>query len=177
MSCIYTDLSACPVEKPTHPVLEFPSRSMLGKQFRFNAAWYAEFPWLEYSVSRNTAHCCSCRHFGGHLNKSDKAFLFGFSNWRKGKGKLKKHARSSIHKNTVISWQEYQETAREGMTVEVKITDKSRSEQQITANRHYVGRIIDVISLCAHQDIPLRGHDEAVASTNPGNFRRIFELL
>ena len=160
------------------PLVDFPLKTLQGVNCRFNEKWYEEFPWLEYSVSKDTAHCFCCRHFGGELSRSDTKFIsVGFDNWRKGKDKLKKHSRSAIHKDTTISWQQFKRIAKEGATVAVKVSDKSRSERQIADNRYYIGCIIEVLLLCAQQGIALRGHDETEESMNPGNFKRIFQFL
>ena len=124
------------------------------------------------TVSKDTAHCFCCRHFGGELSSPDRKFIS--VGWRKGKDKLKKHSRSAIHKDKTISWQQFKRIAQEGATVAVKISDKSRSERQIADNRYYIGCIIEVLLLCAQQDIALRCHDETEESMNP---KRIFQFL
>ena len=51
------------------------------------------------------------------------------------------------------------------------------SQEEIQLNRYYLKSIMEVILTLAHQNIPLRGHDESELSSNPGNFVTIFHLL
>ena len=82
-----------------------------------------------------------------------------------------------IHKDTAVIWDQFRGTSREGANVAVQISDTSRSEKQIVENRYYVKSIVEVLLLCAHQDIAIRGHDEKANSANPGNFKQIFDML
>ena len=82
-----------------------------------------------------------------------------------------------IHKDTAVIWDQFRGTSREGANVAVQISDTSRSEKQIVENRYYVKSIVEVLLLCAHQDIAIRGHDEKANSANPGNFKQIFDVL
>ena len=50
-------------------------------------------------------------------------------------------------------------------------------EQALQSNRHYIKTIAEIILLCAHQEIALRGHEESALSQNPGNFRAILDLV
>ena len=53
----------------------------------------------------------------------------------------------------------------------------SQRASNVAANRMYISTIAQVVVLCAHQGIALRGHDESSTSTNKGNFVEIVELL
>ena len=47
-------------------------------------------------------------------------------------------------------------------------------------NRHYIGAVVDVVSLCCKQAIALRGHresDEEPFHVNKGNFLAIIDLV
>jgi hypothetical protein len=142
------DLSLSPDQRPRQPLIEFPSRAVRGTLCRFNPSWYSDFPWLEYSVSRDTAHCFSCRHFGGLQDRSSNKFINGFRDWRKAVCKFKKHSLSMIHKDTVVSWDQFRGISGEGTSVAVQVTDTSRSENQIVENRYYLKSIVEVLLLC-----------------------------
>ena len=49
---------------PIQPVLEYPSTYSGNKYLKFQAAWYSQFPWLEYSRTKDAAFCYHCRCFG-----------------------------------------------------------------------------------------------------------------
>lgn len=49
---------------PIRPVIEFP-RSTSGKRiFSFQARWYNDFSWIEYSLKKDAAFCFYCGCFG-----------------------------------------------------------------------------------------------------------------
>jgi len=68
-----------------------PRNNFMKKDGRcFRPEWYQEFPWLEYSHSRQAAFCFYCRHFAKHNASTtsggtvDIAFIKkGFDNWKK----------------------------------------------------------------------------------------------
>ena len=52
----------------------------------------------------------------------------------------------------------------------------SAKTQQIESNRHYL-KITEILLVCSHQEIALRGHKESQTSLNRGNFLEILELV
>ncbi|PWA17126.1 Zinc finger MYM-type protein 1 [Artemisia annua] len=57
---------------------------------RFQAKWYTEYPWLEYSRATDRAYCFYCYLFleEPSINKAQDAFAInGFKNWNRVKGK------------------------------------------------------------------------------------------
>ncbi len=79
---------------PCQPQLSsFPKKKELekcSKQCKFSAAWYSEFPHLEYSVSKDAAYCFVCSLFpeGPGRAKADPAWVQGNNTWSKMKGSL-----------------------------------------------------------------------------------------
>ena len=73
--------------------------------------------------------------------------------------KLKKHAESDAHKESMAKWMAYKQT-------------KSTVADQLASHRAST-----VAVLCARQGIPLRGHDESSTSSNKGNYVEILELI
>ena len=75
------------INGPAQPHLSSYPKSKFGSQKRsFQAAYYSSFPFLEYSVQKNSVFCFSCRHFPT-LN-ADTAFTkVGVKNWKKIKEK------------------------------------------------------------------------------------------
>ena len=76
---------------PRQPKLSnFPKTADLKNkaQNRFSSSWYDEYPFLEYSISNDSAHCfvCSLFHFGIDRPKADDAWIKGTRKWHKIKG-------------------------------------------------------------------------------------------
>ena len=52
------------IDGPAQPRLSSYPKSKFGSQKRsFQAAYYSSFPFLEYSVQKDSVFCFSCRHF------------------------------------------------------------------------------------------------------------------
>ena len=97
---------------PTRPKgINFPTTNFSGKNRSFNAKWYDEFDWLEYSISRDAAFCYPCRMFTAGRGKSESTFtVVGFRDWKHASGKsgvLQNHDKCSVHKSAVIAWGQY----------------------------------------------------------------------
>ncbi len=90
---------------PHQPQLrEFPTSMIGGKSRRFNALWYREFPWLEYSTQSDAIFCLWCylfplKHFGSRDDPNGVFICSGFQNWKK-KDRLVTHVGSvnSFHR-------------------------------------------------------------------------------
>jgi hypothetical protein len=81
------------------PIQPDLSKYDAGPHGTFKAIWYKSFPWLEYSRSKKAAFCFVCRYFGETSSKSQEAFTqIGFTNFKKGPEKFKKHAETEVHK-------------------------------------------------------------------------------
>ena len=71
------------IDGPAQPRLSSYPRSKFGSHKRsFQAAYYSSFPFLEYSVQKDSVFCFSCRHF--LTPNADSAFTkVGVKNWKK----------------------------------------------------------------------------------------------
>ncbi len=107
-----SDLASCSTESPRQPAIKFPRRVFGNCRKRgFNIEWYNCFPWLEYSIERDTAYCYPCRLFTAkqHHSKDSNFTANGFHNWKNAmgtKGILKGHNTCSAHKESVIIWKQ-----------------------------------------------------------------------
>jgi hypothetical protein len=178
------DLSLNVGNKPTQPILsKYPTTKFGAKDRSFNADWYHKYPWLEYSVRHDAGFCYACRHFqiGSCTGRIDPAFVKNsYRNWKKATGKdglLKKHAESLNHRAAMQVWQQHRTACKEKAAFGVDQQLRDIAQEDIQSNRFYLKSIMEVVLTLAHQNIPLRGHDESESSLNPGNFLTIFNLL
>uniref|UniRef100_A0A1X7SZ39 TTF-type domain-containing protein n=1 Tax=Amphimedon queenslandica TaxID=400682 RepID=A0A1X7SZ39_AMPQE len=51
----------------------------------FQASWYTDYSWLEYSIERDAVYCFPCRFFGIAADQS--LTRVGFSDWKHARGK------------------------------------------------------------------------------------------
>ena len=184
LNAIPDDIAVSPQHSPVQPVsIVFPVSSFSGKERSFNPAWFRSYKWLEYSVKCNACFCYPCHLFGssggGSSSRPVQVFtMTGFRDWKHAtgkKGSLAVHDTCSSHRQAVVAWDMYIKTANTGLTVADQLGNQ-RAEL-VRKNRHYIKSIVEVLMLCARQDIALRGHRESVESANRGNFLEILKLV
>ena len=175
-----TDLSSGPLQLPTQPKINFPTRSFgQGRPRAFNCEWYKSFRWIEYSIQQDAAFCYACRHFTTGIGRSENTFrITGFRDWKHAigkKGVISVHDTCSTHKQAMSSWNEYTLNSERHTSIANRL-DSARA-QLVKSNHHYIKTIAEVILLCAKQELALRGHRESAKSQNRGNFLEILSLV
>ena len=148
------------------PAYRHNLKSKFGSQKRsFQAAYYSSFPFLKYSVEKDSVFCFSSRHFPSP--NADTAFTkVGVKNWKKIKEKLKQYAKYRSLIDSQRSWIEFQSTSSAGSVA----TQLSKSHnEKVAANRTYA-KEINILLYLGKQGLSLRGHNETTSSSNRGNF-------
>ena len=102
------------IDGPAQPRLSSYPKSKFGSQKRsFQAADYSCFPFLEYSVQKDSVFCFSGRHFP--TPNADTAFTkVGVKNRKKIKEKLQQQAKCRSHIDSQRSWIKFQSTSSAG---------------------------------------------------------------
>ncbi|XP_059434852.1 uncharacterized protein LOC132167836 [Corylus avellana] len=149
---------------------------------RFQASWFTQFPWLEYSRSKDAAYCLPCYLFTMKRDGRpgwDVFTIKGFRNWRKvHEGKncaFLTHIGEdpcSPHNNAMKSYEDLRNQSRH-----IDKVLNAQSMEQIQNNRLRVKTSIDATRWLAFQGCASRGHDETVDSKNRGNFLELIKLL
>ena len=177
------DLSATPDNEPSQPRLKtFPTREQAGRSRSFRSAWYQTHPWLEYSQLADAAFCFACRHFLSHDKDGETAFTsVGFNNWKRAhesNSGLTQHAKSDSHMTAIVMCTQYRELKDKNVGSVMQLQSEAYCKQ-VSENRQYVKTVAEVLLLTATQNIAQRGHREHSTSLgeNPGNFRKILQLL
>ena len=70
---------------------------------------------------------------------------------------IKLHEASKSHLDSMVQWTDYQNSLRIGS---IETILGGLTGQAIRDNRHFIKTIAQVVTLCAVQDLPLRGHLE-----------------
>jgi len=151
-----------------------------GRKRSFRPDWYKLKPWLEYSQIADAAFCYACRHFPSLGKTAEPAFTSaGFRNWKKAQysdAGFAVHEDGDFHRDAMVMWQEYKQVKSSAGSV-LQLQNKMYA-QQVSENRHYVKTVAEVLMLTATQNLAQRGHREDMAtSDNPGNFRKILQLV
>ncbi|OMO49421.1 Zinc finger, TTF-type [Corchorus olitorius] len=163
-------------------LVEYPTSGSEKNRRRFQATWYKDFWWLEYSPSKDAAFCFLCFLFNnkptGRLGST--AFTYdGFNNWKKvNAGQdcafLNHMGRtpSSAHNNAVKDYSNLK-----NQTQNIIASLDRQTKEQVAANRLRLKASIDVVRWLTFQGYAFRGHDESSSSKNHGNFLELLKLL
>ena len=175
-----SDIASGRHQSPFQPMLKFPGRSFgSGRPRSFNSGWNARFPWIEYSAERDAAFCYPCRLFYVGVGRGDNAFTHvGFRDWKHAMGKrgiISAQDNCSSHKQAMACWNEYTINLEKHTSVAHRL--ETAREQVVKTNRHYIKTLIEILLLCAKQEIAVRGHRESAESRNQGNFLEILKLV
>jgi len=175
-----TDISKSGLHSPIQPKLNVYPWKYYGinksVKRRFQSCFYAEFPWLEYSVQQDAAYCFCCRYWG--KENSPFAEPTGFSDWQHATGQkygLTLHNLSVEHLRCLVDWDQFKIREKEGKQV-VNLIDKAAVTQR-EQNRYYIKTLAEAILFCAKQEIALRGHDESDDSESRGNFLELVNVI
>ena len=161
---------------PSRPVINYP-KTKFGDRYRsFSSKFYDVYSWVEYSLKNDKIYCFICRNFCKNKIRyqNEKFVASGFSNWKKLSDALLKHEHSTIHIQFTEMYIAYKQTLVAGSVHEKLVSQHS---EEVTQNRAYLLKIIEVILCLARQGLALRGHREDNTSHNRGNFREICELF
>ncbi|XP_042426323.1 zinc finger MYM-type protein 1-like [Zingiber officinale] len=169
--------------KAYQPILqEYPLNKIIKHPRRFQSTWYEQFPWLEYSPTKDKAYCFPCFIFNkpsGCLNQTTFT-VDGFDKWKKvrnGKacaflGHMGKDNVSSPHRNAEKACEDLM-----NQTQHISRRFDNFNDEQVATNRLRLKAHIHVVLLLALQGIPFRGHDEKSSSSNRGNFLEFLDVL
>ncbi|KAH7651536.1 P-loop containing nucleoside triphosphate hydrolase protein [Dioscorea alata] len=161
-----------PCQPRTH---NFPKKKY-GNQYRcFNPSWFDSFPWLEYSVEKDSAFCLWCYLFKpttyGLQSGRDVFSKLGYNNWKNDISTFRDHEGNvtSIH-NFAADKLELFKNRRQSVTQKIS----QHSSEMEVAYRVRLTAVLDIVRFLLRQGLAFRGHDESSSSKNKGNF---LELL
>lgn len=95
------------------PSLGFKFPASEPRNLKFQQKWFAEYPWLAYSLEKDGAYCLFCCLFsfqtvgkGSHMNLKSLV-CDPFSRWKDAKEQFKHHQDTTYHKNATVSAQNF----------------------------------------------------------------------
>ena len=91
------------------------------------------------------------------------------------KGAFVKHEKSYAHNNAMVAWKQYEEAQNNLSTLPHQLNNMR--QVLIAENSHYLKTIAEILLLCAHPEIGLRGHNKSSSSSNRGNFLTILQFV
>lgn len=175
---------------PYRPQLfKFPVNSDISakKQNSFNPNWYAQYPHLEYSISKDAVFCFVCCLFpeGTGRSHSENAWINeGVRTWHKMKsrgvqkqGKLSQHFSSRSHRVALQDFCNFTSLCKNNQ-IDVLLNKANRQylielEQEKLYNKRTVSILFDIACTLSKQNLPFRGDDD----DRGGNFVQIVQLI
>ena len=175
---------------PCQPKLNtFPKNTGVKKsaQCRFSASWYNEYPYLEYSITNDTAHCFVCSLFPSAIEreKSDDAWITGSRSSHKMKGsqgkgkpgKLSQHFSSKSHKASLENFVHFCQETSTLISYEIKKKEERAQmidqEREIQQQREIISILLDLARILSRQGIAFRSHE----NEEDGNFCQLVKLM
>ena len=161
---------------PTQPMCpNFPSNK---DERCFRAAWYKDFEWLEYSVSKKKTYCHYCFLFK-HDRMDDKFGYevfskLGYDNWKNAVAAFRKHVggATSIHNMSKTAHEDFKD---QRASLKTKVT--TYNKESLVKYETRVDTSFGIVSYLALQGEPFRGHDESTSSLNKGNFLELLDWV
>ncbi|XP_065663081.1 zinc finger MYM-type protein 1-like [Hydra vulgaris] len=123
---------------------------------------------LIYSESKGSIFCAPCYLFGGTTSFA----TVGFSDWKKGEEKIKRHENSQHHKLCVMNMKERKEVLNR---VDQKL--KYQVETEINYWKNVLTRVVAVVKSLSSRGMSFRGDDDRFGSVHNGNFMMSLELI
>ncbi|XP_065651294.1 zinc finger MYM-type protein 5-like [Hydra vulgaris] len=123
---------------------------------------------LIYSESKGSIFCAPCYLFGGTISFA----TVGFSDWKKGEEKIKRHENSQHHKLCVMNMKERKEVLNR---VDQKL--KNQVETEIYYWKNVLTRVVTVVKSLSSRGMSFRGDDDRFGSVHNGNFMMSLELI
>jgi hypothetical protein len=143
---------------------------------KFNRSSYSLSDWLCGCNVQNAFFCFVC--LIKNSPQSDPAWTSkGISDLKHLGEKVNRHKRSEKHLNNMI---EYSVLGKVNIMCQLNTAYRLniiQHNENVSKNRHILGKLIDCIKFCGMFEIALRGHDETQDSANPGIFRGLVNLL
>lgn len=145
------------------------SRPAFTRKFDINV--YDKVLWLCGCDESNAFFCFICLLFGGEENWTK----IGVRDLKHLTEKCKKHENSPKHKNNLVSFQLLGKTNIASSLSRAYAEQIINHNETVKKNRLVLSKIIDILKLCGTCNLPLRGHNEKIDSTNRGVFLEVVD--
>ncbi|XP_034897677.1 uncharacterized protein [Populus alba] len=166
------------ISKCQPKLAEYP-RTESGRQYRrFQYTWFDQFPWLEYSPSKDAIFCFSCFIFENKVPRHLTFTTEGFRSWKRVNDGVRcallMHVGSptSPHNNAVKSAGDLMKVSRH-----IDKVLNAQTVEEVQKNRLRLMTTIESVRWLSLQACTFRGHDESSTSNNRGNFLEMIRLM
>ncbi|GAB1597398.1 uncharacterized protein LOC115225801 isoform X1 [Argonauta hians] len=159
------------------PTPQLTNLTQQGKGYvrHFQCANYVRYSWLTGSVRNCKLYCWECLLFA-----TDRQGVWnhtGFKNLNCLTKAATRHQNSVGHVQATVLSKTFGETR-----VDLQLSEHVRQEimlhnEKVRKNRKILKTLIDCVIFLGKQELPFRGHDESVDSSNRGNYIELLSLV
>ncbi|XP_024453876.2 uncharacterized protein LOC18096834 [Populus trichocarpa] len=164
---------------PYQPKLAEYPKTESGRQYRrFKYTWFDQFPWIEYSPSKDAVFCFPCFIFENKVPRHLTFTTEGFRSWKRVNDGVRcallMHVGSptSPHNNAVKSAEDLIKVSRH-----IDKVLNAQTVEEVHKNRLRLMTTIESVRWLSLQACAFRGHDKSSASNNRGNFLEMIRLM
>lgn len=161
---------------PTQPKITFPRKQYGSDRRYFRAEWYANYDWLEYSVSKDAAYCFYCFLFRQEVDHEKFGHVVfsktGYDNWKHAYRAFPTHVGgvSGCHNKARRCADDFK---NQRASISHKVDTVSNESEKLYEIR--LTASLDIARYLISQGHAFRGHDESPSSLNKGNFLELFD--
>ena len=155
--CCSNDQGLVPFQPDDTGTIERTRKQQGTKSRLFRPSWYSDYPWLTLCTTRARVFCVYCRYCCVHgllMSMKEDAFVNnGFNNWKKALESFNQHAKSRIHKESILKIQSIKQDS-----VLSLLNKHARVEQR--EHRENLLRQLTSLRYLLRQGMAIRGHDD-----------------
>ncbi|XP_026428883.1 zinc finger MYM-type protein 1-like [Papaver somniferum] len=160
---------------PYQPKLAYPLSKFGKKNRRFDYTWFARYPWLEYSPSKDSAYFFHCFLFETDPPKQPAFTSEGFRRWCSvNSGSDCPFLTHSGNIDSGHSTAKGNSNDLNNPAQRIRLLMERKEKEDVKRNRLRLKATIECLMWLAFQQCAFIGHDESKSSRNRGNF---IELL
>ncbi|XP_034076957.1 zinc finger MYM-type protein 1-like [Gymnodraco acuticeps] len=140
----------------------------------FNIGNYARYNWMTGSTREHKLYCWDCLLFGADSGSWARD---GYSDLGSLSKSAHRHQNASGHLRATIRLKTFGDTR-----IELQLDEQQRRgvilhNEKVKRNRGILKRLINCVVYLGKQELPFRGHDESVTSSNKGNYIELLDLV
>ncbi|XP_063745024.1 zinc finger MYM-type protein 1-like [Eleginops maclovinus] len=143
----------------------------------FSRSWYERKTWLAGCEVANALFCYPCVLIHPDANTDTAWTKTGVTDMHHLSEKVKKHEASKMHMDSCLKLSAFGRVNIATQLDESYRIAVRRHNDEVSKNRHILGRLIDCVKFCGVFELALRGKDESEGSSNAGIFRGLVDLV
>ena len=140
----------------------------------------SNFPWLNYSKSKDGTFCKACALFApSEVNRQNLGILVSspFCNWTYASSAFQRHEKKAYHQDSMVKMDSFKSSLTSPSSTVGNMIDKNR-EALVKTNYEVVKSLFECVLFCGRQGLAFLGHRDAATHENSskGNFLELVKF-